>query len=174
MSFLYIIYIYIWLCAWACHSGPVQCSRWCIWMGERDGAPESCARTAESDSYRVSSAVESLGRSNEHFDQHEPGPSIVERSGRAGASLQIASSTREAESDSYSVSSARATPTLSAAPGTAESDSYRVSSAVESLGQSNEHFDQHEQGPRMNCNHGCKVSARGRLLRAQQRAFRST
>ena len=61
----------------------------------------------------------------------------------------IASSTREAESDSYSVSSARATPTLSAAPGTAESDSYRVSSAVESLGRSNEHFDQHEQGPSM-------------------------
>ena len=44
----------------------------------------------------------------------------------------IASSTREAESDSYSVSSARATPTLSAAPGTAESVSYSVSSAVES------------------------------------------
>ena len=57
---------------------------------------------------------------------------MVERSGRAGASLQIASSTREAESDSYSVSSARATPTLSAAPGTAESVSYSVSSAVES------------------------------------------
>ena len=34
-----------------------------------------------------------------------------------------------------------------AAPGKAESDSYRaVSSAVESLGPSNEHFDQHEQG----------------------------
>jgi hypothetical protein len=30
--------------AWACHSGPVQCSRWCIWMGEQGGAPESCAR----------------------------------------------------------------------------------------------------------------------------------
>ena len=31
-------------------------------------------------------------------------------------------------------------------PGKAESDSYSVSSAVESLGPSNEHFDQHEQG----------------------------
>jgi len=33
----------------------------------------SSTREAESDSYSVSSAVESLGRSNEHFDQHEQG-----------------------------------------------------------------------------------------------------
>jgi len=39
MSFLYIINTYMILCAWACHSGPVQCSRWCIWMGERVARP---------------------------------------------------------------------------------------------------------------------------------------
>ena len=38
------------------------------------------------------------------------------------------------------------TTTTTTTPGKAESDSYSVSSAVESLGPSNEHFDQHEQG----------------------------
>ena len=74
--------------------------------------------------------------------EHEQVAKLTARGQRATPTKSAAPGI--AESDSYSVSSARATPTLSAAPGTAESDSYNVSSAVESLGRSNEHFDQHE------------------------------
>ena len=35
---------FLWVWTWTCHSKPVQCSRWCIWMGEWSGAPESYAR----------------------------------------------------------------------------------------------------------------------------------
>jgi len=85
----------------------------------------------------------------------------------------IASSTREAESDSYSVSSARATPTLSAAPGTAESDSYTESAAqLKAWGEATSISINMSRGRawlkgRAEQEQVAKLTARGRLLRAQ-------
>ena len=79
---------------------------------------------AESDSYSVSSAVESRASLIVLVTIH--GGCKVSRS--------------ESHSDYTRLALRQRTP------GKAESDSYSVSSAVESLGPSNEHFDQHEQG----------------------------